>query len=346
MRITGKSFIWFFLFLISASLWGADYEDGRIRLSLNEETGRFSLYYMTDISRSGYEALFTAQDPRTSLLTLNLNDKFTRLGDTNTFKIRIGGSLNKPSLIFESSMAILTEEFTFIKTADSQTANGVQITLTIENKRTRSINAGLRFLLDTSLGENKPAAPFITDRHSIFTETLFDGTRGDQWWLTSNDHLSFMGSISAGESQKPDLVHFANWKRLNDVPWKTAYDPERNFNYLPHSIGDSAVAYYFEPRKLEGGESMSYYLLLAAGNSKADSVKGFINYTASTHEDPGPMQNSGVTSSALVQSDLGSLQNMIARIDAYVNSGFPIHDEDLLALELEILQLQNRYGTP
>jgi hypothetical protein len=48
-------------------------------------------------------------------------------------------------------------------------------------------------------------------------------------------------------------VVFANWKRLNDASWSYTTSSARNFNLLPYSVNDSAVAQYYEPRKVAKG---------------------------------------------------------------------------------------------
>ncbi|GHT64146.1 hypothetical protein FACS1894110_03240 [Spirochaetia bacterium] len=175
--MTGKSPLFFLvLFMALSSLRAADYTEGRIRLTLDENTGRFSLYYMTDVTKSQYEPLFASQDPRIGLLTVNLNDEQYRLGDSDSFTVRIGGSQINPSLIFESPVLTITEEFFFIKTTGSPAANGVKITLKAENKSSRSADVGLHLLLDTGLGEDGTITPFITDLSPIPRVTIFSGT--------------------------------------------------------------------------------------------------------------------------------------------------------------------------
>ncbi|GHT56453.1 hypothetical protein FACS1894109_05420 [Spirochaetia bacterium] len=353
MNICQKRFLLFLLLSVALSalpLWGMNYDDGRMRLILNDDTGRFSLYYMTDVANSRYEALFADQDPRTSLLAVNQNDKTFRLGETNTFNVRIGGGPTNPALIFESSTLVITEEFSFIKTANAPAANGVKITLKVENKGART-DVGLRLLLDTSLGEGGVEAPFMTNLNPVVTESIFDSSSGAQWWLSRNDHLSLMGSISSGDGTKQDLVHIANWKRLNDAPWTIEYVQGRNFNNLPQSIGDSAVAYYFDPRRMEKGAVLSFSLFLAADNGSSNSLaQGFTGYTDSSHNAPAVPRSSTASvgaaqDPAAMQKDLDGLRDMIIRIDAYINSGLPISDQELLALEREIAQLRARYNS-
>jgi hypothetical protein len=247
-----------------------EYTNGRIRLVLHENLGRYSLYFMTGTNRTQYEPFFVDQDPRTSFLTLILNDRAYRLGEVSTFKTRIGGTLTQPALIFESPDLLITQEFSFISTYGSALCNGVRINICIEN-RGEQVVAGLRLLLDTSLGEGRePGVPFVTDLRQISSETVIDRSDTDRWWISRNDRLGLMGSISGTDLTRPDLIHFANWKRFNDTPWKLSYTSGRNFNLPPYSIGDSAVCYYFDPRVLTSGESLTISLILAA-----EDVNGF-----------------------------------------------------------------------
>jgi hypothetical protein len=236
-----------------------------MRLVLDPQLGRFSLYYMTDTSLRKFEALFMDQDPRTSVLTLNYNNKTYRLGESEEFTIREG---EQPSLIFESSFLTVTQEFAFIATAGSRTVNGVKMSFRIENKTSGRIQAGIRFLLDTKLGESG-STPFTTNTRNIEEETVFGKNTADTFWVSgTSGEFTLMGSLSADVDRVPDLVHIANWKRLNEVPWSLELVQGRKFNNPPYSIRDSAVAYYYEPVRINRGESSSFYLLLASQDTR------------------------------------------------------------------------------
>jgi hypothetical protein len=156
-----------------------------------------------------------------------------------------------------------------------------------------------------------------------------------------------MGSISAGVGQGPDLIHFANWKRLNEVPWKTGFVAGRNFNYLPYSIGDSAVCYYYEPRLLARGEAVSYTILLAA-----EDENGFTAHSAGLGNDRSRLLRETVPlpgdppSADARQADLILLRDLIDRIDQYMAGEITITEEDLAAMETVIARLKARYGLP
>ncbi|MDR1319070.1 MAG: hypothetical protein LBJ90_05550, partial [Treponema sp.] len=118
--------------------------------------------------------------------------------------------------------------------------------------------------------------PFIVDNQRITAETIVPGGASGARWVSKNEHLSLMGSIYRPDGRAPDFLHFANWKRLNEIPWKMPYSSGRNFNFLPYSIGDSAVCYYYEPLSLAPGNEINCSILLAS-----EDPAGFAGPTAS-----------------------------------------------------------------
>jgi hypothetical protein len=333
---------------ISAGLGAADFTSGRVRLTLHKDTGRFSLYYMPDPGDEKFEPLFVTQDPRTTFFSLISNDKTYRLGESAAFRFRLEEDGPNPSIVFESSFLRVYEEFTFIKTAGSSLANGVQITLSLENLSPQQVSLGLRFLVDTNLGEGiYGVSPLLTDKRPIDSETLITLNENDRWWISRNDKLSLMGSISAGVERRPDLVHFANWKRLNEAPWKISGSPGRNFNYLPYSIGDSAVCYYYEPRPLSRGEIFRYTILLAA-----EDENGFVPF-ADAGKNVSPPSEKTVPLPADIpfppgskEADLALLKELITRIDQYMAGEIDITEEELANMETVVTRLKARYGLP
>jgi hypothetical protein len=341
-----------FLFLLAVTvltgggLKAGEFTDGRIRLVLHEDTGRFSLYYQSDPSRESFDPLFTDEDPRTSFIGLIINDKSYRLGESLAFRFRPAEEGTEPAFFFESPLLQVTEEFAFIKTAGSSRVNGVQITVTLENRSPRELNLGLRFLIDTSLGERiHGRPPFFTDQRPIESETLIGPKDDDQRWISRNDKCSLMGSIGGPAGQRPDLVHFANWKRLNEAPWKIGYTAGRNFNYLPYSIGDSAVCYYFEPRPLARGEAFRYAILLAA-----EDAEGFTGPSARDRSRPVRETVSlppAIPSPAdTKQADMALLREMSSHIDRYIAGEISLTEEELADMEAAIARLKVRYNLP
>jgi hypothetical protein len=245
-------------------------DDGYIRLVLNEKNGCFSLYYLSDPKTMSYEPLFNAEEPAASFLSVFVDNKVYKLGSSRKFKTRIERDKGDTSLIFESSFLKVTQIFSPVKTSSSQAANGVMITINIQNTATQRSFVGARMLLDTNLGEGMKKVPFLTNRQVVSSELLIEGNSDEKFWISRGKNTALMGSIvnpvddddNLSVGKGPDIVHIANWKRLKDAPWRLNYSQGRSFNNLPHSAGDSAVCYYFGPEMLDLNKVLSYTFFL------------------------------------------------------------------------------------
>jgi hypothetical protein len=330
---------------------------------------------LTDIVKEKYEPFFVDQDPRTSSLSVIVNDRTYRLGEASAFRVRIDGSVpSHPAIVFESSFLRITQEFSFIRNSSAALSGGVRMTVRIENKNEQQLAVGLRFLLDTYLGEKRSSPPFITDVRSISSETVITSGDADRWWVSRNDNLGLMGSIPGTEGMKNNFIHMANWKRLNDVPWRIGYAQGRNFNLLPYSVGDSAVCYYYEPVPLARGEERTVSIQLAV-----EAEGGLARYEASSNnqlsrllqesvralspeasrrsgEIPGgspetsgvyPVPPAGSDRPADPRwTDLITIRDLLNQLDAYMAAGGTVSEEELAAIELIINRLQSRYTIP
>jgi len=264
--ILRKLMIFSILVLYSVfTLSAADFFNGNIRLSLNEKRGSISLYYMTDANSKRYEPLFYSREPKSSYISVNLNGTVYRLDQSGQFKTRTESIDGNPIIIYESSDIIISEIFTPVKTVSSYDFNGINITIVIQNKRDRAVSVGLRFLIDTYLGEERKSIPISTSNQSIVKETVIEGSSGEKYWISRNNNLSLMGSIvnPLDKSAKiPDYIHIANWRRFHYALWKLKISQGRSFSILPYSVRDSAVCYYYEPAMLEADKSFTYSILL------------------------------------------------------------------------------------
>ncbi|GMO45871.1 MAG: hypothetical protein Ta2B_27070 [Termitinemataceae bacterium] len=240
-----------------------DFVDGRIKLSIDEKIGRFSLYYMTDVDKKIYEPLFWAKDKRTSFLSVDVNDKEYKLGESSAFKVVVRGTDKRPVLAYESPLISITEEFSFIRTASSGVSNGVRIDVRVENWGEDKKSVGIRMLIDTFLGE-KTNPNFRTDTRPIPSELVINKSSYDQYWVSRNDEYGIMGSVFVDGVDPPDFIHFANWKRLSDARFEAEYVASRNFSIMPFSAKDSAVCYYLSARPMKKWEQASMSILLAA----------------------------------------------------------------------------------
>ena len=330
-----------FCFLSIQSVFAGEFIDGRIKLIINEKSGRFSLYYMTDIANEEYLPFFVDQDQRTSFLSIMLKNQSYKMGDSSLFKTSLGGTPSSPSLVFESTFLVVTENFSFIKTGSSPLTNGVLITITVTNKGEQPIDAGIRFMLDTFLGEKNPPH-FTTDVRQINNELLIDGSFSDQFWVSKNNRLALMGSIEGKNLTRPDLVLFSNWKRLNDTAWKIPYIQGRSFNLLPYSIDDSAVCYFYDPVELTKGSSRVVSFMLSSEDQNSFTLSNPFDISMLIRE----MEKIDDDFTGSIRNDLVTLRDLIVRLDYCVSGGIEISNEELSAIGLLISRIKSKYSIP
>jgi len=240
-------------------------DDGYIRLVLNQKKGSFTLYYLADQKTMRYEPLFSSNDSSSSILSVIVDGEIYKLGRSNIFKTRIEKNGRDTALIFESSFLKVTQTFTPIRTSSAQAANGVMVTITMQNTATQRSFAGLRMLLDTTLGEGANGTPILTNTQAISSETILEGGSSERYWISRGKKVSLMGSIVnpvAVRGKGPDLVHIANWKSLRNAPWRLNYSQGKPLNKQPSRLGNSAVCYYFGPEMIDRNKTLTYTIFL------------------------------------------------------------------------------------
>ncbi|MDC7126300.1 MAG: hypothetical protein PQJ46_12085 [Spirochaetales bacterium] len=267
--------------IFSFSLSAMDIKEGRIKLVLNETNGRFSLYYQTDPVEGEYTPLLLDQDPRTSGITLIINDEDkVTLGDSFDFDQKITKTPNGARISWNSKELYVYEDFSFVASPDSAVADGIKIRITIKNISEESMSVGLKYLFDTYLGEESKNHFYTEHDQSIVKETVLKGLM-EKYWVSTADHDSPIGFLSMLDNTlvtPPDKVIFANWKRLNESGWILTTKEGRDFDLLPFSINDSAVSQYYYPVKLKKNEIRNIDLII--GNK---TKTGFTKDTLSSN---------------------------------------------------------------
>jgi hypothetical protein len=344
------------IFLAVTPLAALEIDAGNIHMILHEGIGRFSLYAR---SPSGETIpLFVDQDPRTSGISLVVNEKIYKLGDSAEFRETAEQATGENAGSFQWSSRVLevVQEFTPVSASESGPAEGVQMTIRIHNRSRNRLSVGLRLCLDTYLGEDN-LSHFSSDRHEeIRSELTVTGSDMIRYWMSpSAEARAEVGlvCITGGSAvTPPDKIVFANWKRLSDASWDYKTSSSRNFNLMPYSINDSAVCMYYDPVDIPASGSRKIVLLL--GNiplrdyspvMKALSTEADSKPEPSTEEPPlsaterlRELRDRLKAEPPSTELEMVDLNNFIELIDQRLDSGEGISDEELRLME-EILSV-------
>ena len=317
-------------------------KEGLVKVVVGETTARVSVYRLIDIAKGRYEALIFDQDPRTSFVTLNVNGRQLKLGDASEFRVSVSRVDSGVRIEFRSSSLVVRQLLDFAKSEGAALADGLRVSFEIENISERDASIGIRYLLDTWLGE-KSGVHFITDkRPRIAEETAILPTADDSWVASPGDRASFMVQFSGPGIDRPDRVVLSNWKRLSDVPWSFDINPLRNFTLVPYSINDSALALFWEPVSIPRAGVKRYAFAMGSFNEKG-YPSGASAKTSTDAIFAATVLGAGPTDPATAMAaDLVAVRDLVSRIDRALAAGGTISADELSTWQKILGRLEER----
>ncbi|RKX78492.1 MAG: hypothetical protein DRP87_06165 [Spirochaetes bacterium] len=337
-------------FFIIDPLFALELKQGRVKLILHENLGRFSLFYMSDVSRERYTPLLLDQDPRTSVFSVLMGNKVFRMGETSGFSQTVEKVDDGARFIWTSSMLEITKTFTFITSRGSALSNGVRIDIQIKNISEQDQSIGIRYLLDTYLGE-KSGVHFKTKTTEKFSnEAEFLSSNMPEYCFSPSSEIENVGFqlITKGKGITiPDKIVLANWKRLNDTSWSYQARTNRNFNHLPYSINDSAICVYYNPVNISPGGTRKVVMVMgnfdpegyASVTTKPEDKKeitDIFDQAVKTGETPDSDKEISV------RTDLITIRDLLVKLNSKLNSPETVENEEISVMRQVLETLEKR----
>jgi hypothetical protein len=329
--------------LVAFGLGALEAREGLMKLVVNESNARVSVYKLIDIANGRYESLLFDQDPRTTFVTLSADGRQYKLGDTAEFRISVTRTDSGVKIEFRSSSFVVRQILDFIRSEGSALADGLRVTFTVENISESDAAIGLRYLIDTWLGE-KSGIHFITDkRQRISQETAIKPADADSWLATPGEKASFMIQFSGPGIDRPDRILLSNWKRLSDASWGYDANSQRNFTLVPYSINDSAVALFWEPSTLARSAMKSVSFVMGSFNAKGYPAKSSADMTATEQIFSSTVLGASPPDAATsMAADLVADRDLIDRIDRALAGSGSISEDELAAWRKILDRLEER----
>jgi hypothetical protein len=343
------------LLLAAAPLSGLDVADGRVRLTLYEGMGRFSISCQTRGSSGVYVPLLAAQDPRTTVLSIVVGNKLYRMGESSEFNEKSEKVPGGARFIWKSKFLQVTETFTFTPSLDSGVSTGVRIDLSMKNLSEQDITAGARYLFDTYLGE-PGSVHFRTPSLAQTTRELTLTPAGKTpWWVSpiagDPDGFGLQVMMSGDGITVPDRVVFANWKRLSDTSWAYETSSARDFSLLPYSVNDSAAAQYYLPRPIARSGEATITLVLGLYSKAGYGANSAVQKASAPNADfsVGIQQSLSAGQNAAddahaVHADLSVVNTLLNEINARIEASGTASDDELALIESALKELGSRAG--
>jgi len=341
-----KRFIAIIFLIISFPiiLSGLSIEQGRMKLVLHEESGRFSLYYLDDIEENSYTSLLFERDPRTSSLGLLVNNKIVTLGTTKSYDQITEKTVDGARFVWVSPKLKIVESFRFVKSNPNGLTDGVAVTVKVSNVSEDIQSVGVHFLMDTYLGENRDSHFVTSNNAQIEGETGFD-LQIPAYWISEAKDKSFKGfqSVVKGNGVTiPDKIVFSNWKRLSENLWNIQVQNNRNFNLLPYSINDSAACQFYNPIQLSPGGQRTVVMLLGAYTDAPLSLGNVLGDEPITRVSVEVPDIKAGDVEKLIKEDLIAVNDIISNIDSLLSFPDEISEEKIELIQRSLQTLQSK----
>ncbi|MCX7787055.1 MAG: hypothetical protein N2442_05105 [Spirochaetes bacterium] len=330
---------------------------GKIKLVIHEPFERFILYTRFLAGGSGrveWAPLMVDKDPRTSYVTLRVNDNIYRLGSIPGVRARIGKGPEGGIIHWVFPELEVKQTFSFLRSKESTESDALRIMLEVTNLKDVEISLGVRYTLDTYLGE-RSSIPFRTGGIPAITRETTFVPDGENWFILSEDPERNIGMqiLLRGEGVTPvERVVVANWRRLSDSPWEYPVNPTRSFTLLPYSINDSAIALYYPTLPLKSRETRRIVTVLGNKGSGAYLVDGSYSAGALIKPDLDALLHTsreGETSAdfnAKLLAELSRVEEFIDRISKRVSDSTPVSKEELEVYRKVLEELTKRSKSP
>ncbi|MBN1898370.1 MAG: OmpA family protein [Spirochaetes bacterium] len=229
-----------------------------LELLVDEKEGHFILK-----SLRPYQGFMTYNEkvPSTSFATIQLNDRNYVVGTSKGNFIEKPEKITPSMVYYEWQIRDVTIKQFLVLTNNpySPKEDTLKITFKVRNDGFEDQVIGFRFTLDTLLGENDAVPFFIPDFGYITGYEFLGQDKLPPYWYAlqslNKDDFKVQITLSDIIYQKPDEAIFANWEEFQKNLWDIPRIRKKTFKRNILSILDSAVAFYWFPKKLkEKGE--------------------------------------------------------------------------------------------
>jgi len=267
-----KFFVFLSAFLVSFPLviYPATLSNPYLLVNVDDTTGRFFLSTvegLPDVKGDERKNLLFYDTPPSSYTLIYVDDDvYVFGGERGSFTkppVTVGNSIEA---VWGNRLISVTQTIRFIKKRGVDVEDSIQILYTLKNMGERSVKAGFRVLLDTSLGEKNRSHFILSGGKKIEYESRFEGDEIPAAWFSQdreeNPVVCLQGVLRGQMVSVPSKVVFANYRSLQQNPIDYSVLRRKRFHNLPYSRDDSAVALYSELVDLAQGESCEFKTIL------------------------------------------------------------------------------------
>ena len=262
-----KLFCFFTLFFFSLfSAFAAGKKDvgteelvsGNVKFVFYKQSGNFCLYRLSEIGRDNWIPLYDDRAlATTNQYSILVNNKiYTVKRKSGKLSMTVTNENNRIAVVYPlNSILSVSQTFYFLPPSPKDNLPVLCIETNFENTTGSSIDAGIKALFDTQLGE-KQRIPLYTDTMAILGETRIDVANLKPEYLASANSIAGC-MFFLDKNKEPDIapneIFVANWDYLQTMRWTPTVKEGRSFSTKYYN-NDSAVLFVWPTKRLNLNE--------------------------------------------------------------------------------------------
>ncbi|WP_066496196.1 S-layer homology domain-containing protein [Abyssisolibacter fermentans] len=207
----------------------------------------------------------------------NLVGKTVKIDDSivTTYQIGSGDKIIK-----------VIQTLSIINDPSNTNYGNVYIQYALKNETGENVNIGARILQDVMIGENDGCAIKVEDNF-YDKEIEFTGKDvPDIWRATDNEfapNVVGYGYTNGWGNTKPNKLIIGHWQGLSQTAYDYTVNNDVNFTIeSDYGSKDTAIAYYWEPKKVENNETINFETYFGLGQILERELTFATNISAPT----------------------------------------------------------------
>lgn len=214
--------------------------------------------------------LYGHSSPWSSYSTIRIGDENYIFQSENT---QYDDENLKATTTMTADGMLITQTLEIVENVTTGIADTVKISYTVKNIGSETKSAGVRIMLDTMLGSNDGAPFKVPSLGNVTEERELSGNAIPSYWQAfddlANPSVFAIGTLYKEGDRKPDKVQFASWGSIYDTSAEYAWD--YSIDTETKVTNDSAVAIYWNPKRLAAGESTTVSTYYGVGYSRGNA---------------------------------------------------------------------------
>lgn len=335
---TKKFYVLIIIIFTTFSAWSLSLERGNMKVEIDETYG-YLRFYTRESRASDWLPLIQNQEINGNIEFIFDNQSSYNLNESNSVTRRFEKRGSTITTYFETPIGSIVRVVS-LDSLDRSSNYYCSVRYQYENNTAQRQQIGLKVIIDTILGE-------YGSEHFVFNDNFIDNEYSHDLngiaasVLSSSEALNLYITSDPRIDNLPDRLDMANWLRLYE---RTDYKGKtfRQWDNLPSSINDSAVAFFWDTQAVNKEETNAFGFILGVEDPlEISNIETAIDISNVDEIDRSELTDTELLR-LLLENNINSINELLLEIDSLQGNNYSITQNDIEILKQKLNQLQSQ----